>query len=398
MRRALNMPREMRKAGVAPNVITYNCLIKACAVAGSNQTKLAKALSLLEHMRSEGIEPNLISYNTAMSACEKCRQWREALALLEEMSGEGIQPAVITYRLAISACDKGGQWREALGLLKQMREAGTQPDVITYNAAIAACEKDCQWKKALSLLMQMLGDGIEPNVITYGTLIAACGKGGQWEQALRLLQLCRAGMTPSAATYSAAIRACAGQPVSALRIFDDARRECGADIATHNAILDAVCASHPAKARALYRRGRRLYGAVEDVEDGVPLLDLHGHSLGAGETAVRWWLAERAPAMPGPPARLIVVTGWGRSISRRASKIGHLRGRVTRVLAALGVPTLPVDNPGRIVVDAREWRRVQAHGCGRGPMSHVPNVCPRARLIEDGDEPLVPHLPLQTCI
>merc|ERR1712032_558385 len=108
---------------------------------------------------------------------------------------------------------------------------------------------------------------------------------------------------------------------------------------------DAVCASHP-KARELYNRGRSLYGNIERTENGSPVLDLHNHSEGAGETAVRWWLEERVPTMTSKPDKLIIVTGWGKS--RRITQDSDLRGRVERVLAELCMTTLPMDNPGQL--------------------------------------------------
>ena len=66
---ALDMPRDMRTAGVAPDVITYNRLLKAC------ERHWRKALPLLERMRGEGIDPDVFSYNAAIAACEKGEKW-----------------------------------------------------------------------------------------------------------------------------------------------------------------------------------------------------------------------------------------------------------------------------------------------------------------------------------
>ena len=297
LQRALGMPREMRSAGVAPDVITYNRLIKACE-----------------------------------------RDWQNALVVLKEMRDEGITPDVFSYNAAISACEKGGRSKKALSLLDQMRAEDIKPDVITYSAAISACEKGGQSKEALSLLTQMRRDGITPNVISYTAIIQAC--------------------------------ASAGQPDEALRIFEEAQRKVEVNRVTYNAILDAVCTSDPAKAHELYSLGRSLYGPVESTENATPKLDLHQHSEGAGETAVRWWLEERVPGMSGELKQVIIVTGWGKS--RSAIQDGDLRGRVERLLAELRVPTLPNDNQGRFVVDAQAWRRQQARSDAHPPISPQP--------------------------
>jgi len=138
-------------------------------------------------------------------------------------------------------------------------------------------------------------------------------------------------------------------------IFKEALRSVEASCVTFNAVLDAVASPQPAIARELWLQGceRGLYREVEKWEAGAPVLDLHDHSEGAGETALRWWLEERVPALQPKPDRLIVVTGWGKS--RPATQGSDLRGRVERALAAMGVPTLPSDNPGRLVVDMKAW-------------------------------------------
>ena len=199
---------------------------------------------------------------------------------------------------------------------------GIKPDVVSYSAAISACGKGRQWKVALSLIKQMRSVGIKLNIVSYNASIQAC--------------------------------ASAGQPIKALEIFHEVQENATLDHITYNAILDAVCSSHPAKARELYCHGRSLYGAVEGIENGVPTLDLHDHSGGAGATAVAWWLTEQVPELTSEPDQLIIVTGWGKS--RRETQYGNLRGRVEALLTELDVPTLPSHNQGRFVVDAQVWR------------------------------------------
>ena len=204
-----------------------------------------------------------------------------------------------------------------------MTAAGVRPDVISYNAAISACEKAGRCDDALSLLQKMREDGVQPDVYSYSGAIQAC--------------------------------AAAQQPDEALRLFKEALRSVEPSRVTFNAVLDAVASPQPAIARELWLQGceRGLYPEVEKWEAGAPMLDLHDHSEGAGETALRWWLEERVPALQPKPDRLIIVTGWGKS--RPATRFSDLRGRVEGALAAMGVPTLPSDNPGRLVVDMQSW-------------------------------------------
>ena len=341
------------------NTKEWDQLITAHAKVGNR----ARVLGMLDEMREAGCSPSVFSYNRLITACRKFRQWERALSLLDEMREVGVAPNVISFNAAISACEKGGQWKRALSLLGEMREAGVAPDVYSFSAAISACEKGGEWERALSLLGEMREAGVAPNVISFNAAISACEKGGEWERALSLLgEMREAGVAPNVISFNAAILACAAadQPSLALETFEEAMATIEPTAGTFNAVLDAVCTPQRAKARALWLQGVELghYAKFETQERGVPKLDLHDLSEGAAETAVRWWLEERVPAMSTPPKRLIIVTGWGKS--RSALATGDVRGRTSRVLADMGVATLPTDNPGRFVVDAEAWRA----GCG----------------------------------
>ena len=129
------------------------------------------------------------------------------------------------------------------------------------------------------------------DVITYSAAILVRKKGGQWEKALSLDTLLllkkmrKLPIQPNEITYSAAIQACAstGQPIVPLKMFDEAQQNLKVDLATYNSILGVVCTSHPIEALRLYHCSFSLYGAVQSTENGVPMLDLHNHSKGAGE-------------------------------------------------------------------------------------------------------------------
>ena len=199
------------------------------------------------------------------------------------------------------------------------------------------------------------------NVKEFSMAISAFGRARDWRRALALLDEMRAaGVAPNVISFNAAIQACAAadQPAAALSLFDEGFESCGPDLVMFNAVLDAVCRRQPGKARDLWLRGvgLRLYPECEKQEVGVPTLDLHDLSEGAAETALRWWLEARVLEVSPPPERLIVITGWGKT--RVATSTGDVRGRVASVLAELGAPTLPTDNPGTLVVDARTWHAV----------------------------------------
>ena len=293
---------------------------------------------LLEQLQPRDVK----EYSMGISAYGRSRDWRSALSLLEEMRAAGVAPNVISFNAAISACGKGGRWERALSLLEEMRAAGVAPDVISFNAAISACEKGGRWERALSLLEEMRAEGVAPDVISFSAAISACAKGGQWERALLLFEEVEASSTLVS------------------------------DIGTFNAILDAMAQSQPPAARELWQLGvdRGVYSGFERWGD-IPTLDLHNLSEGAATVAVRWWIEERVPSELGAvnrgrgalreqsllsgnktariPARIDIVTGWGKS--RQAYQSGDVRARVIALLEVMSVDfTCPNNNPGLLCV------------------------------------------------
>ena len=82
-----------------------------------------------------------------------------------------------------------------------------------------------------------------------------------------------------------------------------------------------------------------------------PSLDLHFLSVGAAETAVRWWLEERVPGMCAP-SELNIVTGYGKT--RKARQTSDVRARVVRLLRDMNVPaTIAANNHGMVLVENR---------------------------------------------
>ena len=88
---------------------------------------------------ADGVAPDHISYNATMQACAKAQRAGRALALLGEMRERGLEPDVPSYNCAISAVGKdaaaaggGGGWdgSRALALLAEMRRHGLEPSEV----------------------------------------------------------------------------------------------------------------------------------------------------------------------------------------------------------------------------------------------------------------------------
>ena len=72
-------------------------------------------------MGGRGPAPDVISYNAALSACAEGQSWELSLLLLEELRGVRLAPDEVTFGSAIRAL--GERWELAAELLREAREA-----------------------------------------------------------------------------------------------------------------------------------------------------------------------------------------------------------------------------------------------------------------------------------
>ena len=150
------------------------------------------------------------------------------------------------------------------------------------------------------------------------------------------------------------------QPERATDLFLDVlKASLQPSVVTYNALLDATGSVDRPRSRKLYleavRRGLYADPMATDYQ-----LDLHDHSEGAAETAVRWWLEDPIPERlkdsdGATPKQLTIVTGWGKT--REVYQTTDVRARVMAVLSEMDVPLAETDNPGCVLVDVVEWQK-----------------------------------------
>ncbi|KAG1337983.1 pentatricopeptide repeat-containing protein, chloroplastic [Cocos nucifera] len=130
--KAKELAREMSgKAGIEPNVVSYNILIDGCILVDDS----AGALAYFNEMRERGIAPSKVSYTTLMKAFVLSEQPKLAHKVFDEMDKD---PRVKVDRVAWNMLVEGycrlGFVEEAKKVMEKMKESGCQPDVATYGS------------------------------------------------------------------------------------------------------------------------------------------------------------------------------------------------------------------------------------------------------------------------
>ncbi|KAG0563918.1 hypothetical protein KC19_8G069400 [Ceratodon purpureus] len=132
-------------------------------------------------------KPNLVTYNCMMKACGSAPE--RIRSLMREMKKLSLVPDVKSWSILLDAYGTKGDLEGSLAALEEMRAYGFKPDVIVYTALMKACVQANQPDKAFEIFSEMKASGVRPNAVTYNTLLRGHRNNGQFYQVQRALAL-----------------------------------------------------------------------------------------------------------------------------------------------------------------------------------------------------------------
>lgn len=209
---ALAILKEMAQNGIKPSVSTYSILMPLYAdpldlltepgfetditvynaVAKSYIAKgdLPRAADVWVKMKRAGISPDLDTYNIMLG----CYAEYDAPALvkmhsvLEEMRQREIKPDKATYSILMDYCMDNPFSKDNVELLKELKQAGNLAHIISCNILMEYFTKNSKAKE-LDDLWKEMSEGIVPHVAAYKLLMDFYLYIGNWdEQKLQYLQ------------------------------------------------------------------------------------------------------------------------------------------------------------------------------------------------------------------
>ena len=231
---ALKCFRQMEDEGVHPDIVTYVCIVKACAIVGSLQI----ADKLDADIRKQGFEKkDIVLGNALVDMYFKCGAPQKAYNVFRQLPVRD----VVSWNALIAGYTQHGLGNEALEFFIQMQEEGINPDAVTYICILKTCGivKSLELGKEIDseirrhgLLQKdiVLGTALvdmyskcgamqkayevfeklpERNVVTWGALIAGYVQHGLYHEALKFFrQMQAAEVCPDALTYVGILKAC----------------------------------------------------------------------------------------------------------------------------------------------------------------------------------------------
>ncbi|KAI7840212.1 hypothetical protein COHA_005994 [Chlorella ohadii] len=163
--------------GVHPSVTTFNCLLAAASDSGSYEALLEVGRALA----SADPDTKAACMNAYVAGLVKVGHGDEALAVFHDMLGPGsaARPTASTFNTIMALHIKAGQYEQVRAVFRDMLATGLTPSIVTYNTLLASYAHRGAWCEALEALAHVLasaGEGVNPNTGTYGSCLAAIAK------------------------------------------------------------------------------------------------------------------------------------------------------------------------------------------------------------------------------
>lgn len=177
---ALKLYEDMQQIGLAPDKVTYCCLLKACGVLGSMHAgKKIHAEILLA-----GLESDTSVGNSLVNMYVKCNSLRDAQTIFDRLPKRD----VMTWNVMIAGYCQHGFGQEAMKLYRQMDEDVTiRPSTITYSSILKLCGSQGDLQEGKRVHAQVLESGVEADVYVGSALVDMYAKCGCLEDAQRVL-------------------------------------------------------------------------------------------------------------------------------------------------------------------------------------------------------------------
>ncbi|KAJ8906789.1 hypothetical protein NDN08_003275 [Rhodosorus marinus] len=234
----VRLKREMYKAGIAADELTYSALITAFAKSkevrlgerayqdmkrdnirctekiygamlelygGSNRVTAAEKV-----FRSylKDCEPSTRMYTRMICAYANAGQRMKASRCFEDMKKHGLEPTQVTFNALLRCETRYGSVKSAGNILLAMLKRGEKPDAYTFVALIDAFGRDGDVDKALEVFMLMREAGEVPTTRSFNTVLTACLRNSEVEKASNVFEnMQRSGIKPDRVTYNLLISA-----------------------------------------------------------------------------------------------------------------------------------------------------------------------------------------------
>ncbi|KAJ7542131.1 hypothetical protein O6H91_10G091000 [Diphasiastrum complanatum] len=307
---ALALYEQMKQEGVQPDIVTFTCVLSACA----SLAALEQGKQLHSDIIKRGFQSDVIVGSTLIDMYAKCGCIEDARELFNYMSERN----VVSWSAMIAGYAQNGLGKEALALYEQMKQEGVQPDIVTFTCVLSACASLAALEQGKQLHFDIIKRGFHSNVIVGNTLVDMYAKCGCIEDARELFNYMS---ERNVVSWSAMIAGYAqnGLGKEALALYEQMKQEgVQPDNVTFTCVLSACAHSR------LVDEGRYVFDSMCKDHDVTPTKEHYACMVDLLARAGCWADAELfINKMPIQPDSVVWMTLLGAARNHGHVEIGR---------------------------------------------------------------------------
>ncbi|MCO5606385.1 hypothetical protein L7F22_060573 [Adiantum nelumboides] len=155
-------------------VVSWNSLMGGY----TQQGQALQALKLFENMQVVGVPHDMVTFACVLKACASIEALDVGQLLHDHILQSHNELDVVVGSALIDMYCKCKYLRDGLRVFEELR----YPNVVTWNAIISGMIQPDHEHKAFELFQQMLHKGLEPNDATFSSILKACNSLGSIEE------------------------------------------------------------------------------------------------------------------------------------------------------------------------------------------------------------------------
>jgi pentatricopeptide repeat protein len=196
---ALNVFRQVQRAGVNQNQYTLSSALSACAsLAAVQEGNQVHVVSI-----KTGFQYDVFVGSALVDMYAKCGSIKDAHSVFDKMPKRN----VVSWNAMITGFAQHGRGNETLEIFEQMQQAGVKPNDITFVCVLSACSHAGLVNEGQHYFDSMTGDyGITPRIHHYACMVDLLGRAGHLYEAEDLIN--KMPYEPNAAVWGSLLGAC----------------------------------------------------------------------------------------------------------------------------------------------------------------------------------------------
>ncbi|RAL49613.1 hypothetical protein DM860_001904 [Cuscuta australis] len=186
-----------KKYGIAPDLGTYNVMIKGFCESGS----ASSVYSILDKMVSNEVRPNATTFGNCLRGFYSEEKFEDVGKIMDLMKQHGVSSGISIYNIRIECLCKLKRSKEAKAMLDKIFSAGIKLNSFTYAHLIHGFCKEGDLEEAKNLYKKMVNRGFQLDSETYFRLVYFLCKSKDFEGAIAICKDCmEKGWVPNFST------------------------------------------------------------------------------------------------------------------------------------------------------------------------------------------------------